>query len=134
MGRRARRHRKALGGGWRQAGIVAAAALYALDHHIERLAEDHAHARIIADAIRSTPGLKLVPDSIDTNIVIYEIDPDFGTAAAFSARLRDEGVLMNANAPQRLRAVTHLDISRAQAERAAAVIKETAAAVHAVAR
>ena len=132
--RRARRHRKALGGGWRQAGIVAAAALYALDHHIERLAEDHAHARIIADAIRSTPGLKLMPDSVDTNIVIYEIDPDFGTAAAFSARLRDEGVLMNANAPQRLRAVTHLDISRAQAERAATVIKETAAAVHAVAR
>ena len=134
MIRKARRHRKALGGGWRQAGIVAAAALYALDHHIERLAEDHAHARIIADAIRSTSGLKLMPDSVDTNIVIYEIDPDFGTAAAFSARLRDEGVLMNANAPQRLRAVTHLDISRAQAERAATVIKETAAAVHAVAR
>ena len=131
--RKARRHRKALGGGWRQAGILAAGALYALEHNIGRLAEDHANARIIADTIRATPGLKLVPDSVDTNIVIYEVDAELGTAAAFSARLRDEGVLMNANAPQRLRAVTHLDITRQQAERAAAVIHETAAAVQAVA-
>jgi threonine aldolase len=131
--RKARRHRKALGGGWRQAGVVAAAALYALDHNIERLAEDHANARIIADTIRSSPGLKVVGDSVDTNIVIYEIDPELGTAAAFTARLRDEGVLMNVNAPQRLRAVTHLDVTRQQAEHAAAVIHETAAAVHAVA-
>jgi threonine aldolase len=131
--RQARRHRKALGGGMRQAGILAAGALYALEHNIGRLAEDHANARIIADTIRATPGLKLVPDVIDTNIVIYEVDPELGTAAAFSARLRDEGVLMNANAPQRLRAVTHLDVTRQQVERAAAVIQETAAAVQSVA-
>src|SRR6185369_1089107 len=110
--RQARRHRKALGGGWRQAGILAAGALYALEHNIDRLADDHANARIIADSVRNTPGLKLVGDSIDTNIVIYEIDPELGTAAAFVARLRDDGVLMNVNTPQRVRAVTHLDVSR----------------------
>ena len=109
--RQARRHRKALGGGMRQAGIIAAGALYALEHNIERLAEDHQNARMLADAVRATPGLKLDPETVDTNIVIFEIDAELGTAAAFSARLRDEGVLMNANAPQRLRAVTHLDVS-----------------------
>ena len=98
----------------RQAGIIAAGALYALDHHIDRLAEDHANARILAEAIRDTPGLRLDPEIIDTNIVIFEIDPELGTAAAFCARLRDEGVWMNATAPQRIRAVTHLDVSREQ--------------------
>ncbi len=131
--RQARRHRKALGGGMRQAGIIAAGALYALDHHIDRLAEDHANARLLGETIRATPGLKLDSESIDTNIVIFEVDPELGTAAAFSARLRDEGVFMNANGPQRIRAVTHLDVSREQIQRAAQVIHETAAAVHSVA-
>ena len=131
--RQARRHRKALGGGWRQAGILAAGALYALDHHIDRLAEDHANARILADAVRNTPGLELDPETIDTNLVIFEIDPELGTAAAFCARLRDAGVWMNATAAQRIRAVTHLDISRDQAQHAAAVLHETAAEVYSVA-
>jgi threonine aldolase len=131
--RQARRHRKALGGGMRQAGIIAAGALYALEHHIDRLADDHANARILADTIRATPGLKLDPEVVDTNIVIFDIDPELGTATAFSARLRDEGVLMNANGPQRIRAVTHLDVSREQVQRAAEVIHETAAAVQSVA-
>jgi threonine aldolase len=127
--RQARRHRKALGGGMRQAGIIAAGALYALDHNIERLAEDHANARLLAEKVRTTPGLKLDPDVIDTNIVIFEVDPELGTAAAFSARLRDQGVLMNANGPQRIRAVTHLDVSREQVKHAAQVLHETAAEV-----
>ncbi len=131
--RKARRHRKALGGGMRQAGIIAAGALYALDHHIDRLAEDHANARLLAETIRATPGLKLDPEIIDTNIVIFEVDPELGTAAAFSARLRDEGVWMNANGPQRIRAVTHLDVSREQVKDAAGVIHETVASVQAVA-
>src|SRR3954453_16887075 len=112
--RQARRHRKALGGGWRQAGILAAGALYALEHNIGRLAEDHANARIIADTIRATPGLKLIPDAVDTKILIFEVDPELRTAAAFSARLRDEGLLMNANAPQRLCAINVRDDSRQQ--------------------
>jgi threonine aldolase len=132
--RQARRHRKALGGGMRQAGIIAAGALYALDHHIARLAEDHANARVLAEAIRATPGLRLDPEIIDTNILIFEVDPDLGTAAAFVARLRDEGVWMNATAPQRIRAVTHLDVSREQIQRAAAVLQETAESIMAIAR
>ena len=132
--RQARRHRKALGGGMRQAGIIAAGALYALDHHIDRLAEDHANARILADAIRTTPGLRLDPEIIDTNIVIFEVDPELGTAAAFVARLRDEGVWMNATAPQRIRAVTHLDVSREQVQQAAKVLCKTAEEIVAIAR
>ncbi len=131
--RRARRHRKALGGAMRQAGIIAAGALYALEHNIERLAEDHQHAQIIAEAVRHSPGLRLDPDFIDTNIVIFEVDPDLGTAAAFSARLRDQGVWMNANGPQRVRAVTHLDVSREQVQHAAKVLQQTAAEVQSVA-
>jgi threonine aldolase len=131
--RLARRHRKALGGGMRQAGIIAAGALYALEYHIDRLADDHANARILANAIRNAPGLKLDPEVIDTNIIIFEIDPELGTAAAFNARLRDEGILMNATGPQRIRAVTHLDVSRDQVIQAAGVIEETAAAVQSVA-
>jgi threonine aldolase len=131
--RHARRVRKALGGAMRQVGIIAAGALYALEHHVERLADDHAHARILAQAIRSTPGLKLDPEVVDTNIVIFEIDPELGTAAAFAARLRDEGVWMYPIAPQRIRAVTHLDVSRQQIENAAQVLQETAAAVQSVA-
>lgn len=131
--RQARRHRKALGGGWRQAGILAAGALYALDHNIERLADDHANARILAESIRSAPGLKLDPEIVDTNIVIFEVDPELGTAAAFCARLRDENVWMNATAAQRIRAVTHLDVSREQIQYAAQVLHETAAEVQSVA-
>jgi len=131
--RQARRHRKALGGGMRQAGIIAAGALYALANNIDRLAEDHAHARILAEAIRATPGLRLDPENIDTNIVIFEIDSELGTAAAFSARLRDRRVLMNATGPQRIRAVTHLDVSREQVQHAAAALHEIAAEVQSVA-
>jgi threonine aldolase len=127
--RQARRHRKALGGGMRQAGVIAAGALYALENNIERLAEDHQNARILAEAVRRTPGLRLDPENVDTNIVIFELDPELGTAAAFSARLRDEGVLMNAMGPQRLRAVTHLDVSRECVQQAAAILQETTAAV-----
>ncbi|MCC7475005.1 MAG: low-specificity L-threonine aldolase [Pirellulales bacterium] len=112
--RQARRHRKALGGAMRQTGIIAAGALFALENHIDRLVEDHANARLLAESIRSIPGLRLDPDPIDTNIVIFQIDAELGTAATLVARLRDAGILMNATAPQRIRAVTHLDVSREQ--------------------
>jgi len=124
--RRARRVRKPLGGAMRQAGIIAAGALYALEHNIERLAEDHQHARILAEAIRNSPGLSLDPEYVDTNIVFFKVDPEMGTAAAFCARLRDEGVLMMALGQQRIRAVTHLDVSREQAEYAAKIVHDVA--------
>ena len=124
--RRARRVRKPLGGGMRQAGIIAAGALHALEHNIERLADDHQHARIMAEAIRQSPGLALDPEFVDTNIVFFKVDPEMGTAAAFCARLKDEGVWMMALGEQRIRAVTHLDVSREQIEYAAKVVHDVA--------
>jgi threonine aldolase len=126
--RKARRHRKALGGGMRQAGIIAAGALYALEHHIDRLAEDHEKARAFADAIRSVPGIALDPDIVDTNIVIFKIDAMLGTAAEFVAKLREQGVLMNAVARQRIRAVMHLDVTLERVQYASAAISSIVAA------
>jgi threonine aldolase len=125
--RRARRHRKALGGAMRQAGIIAAGALYALDHHIDRLAEDHEKARLLADAIRETPGLTLDPDVVDTNIVIFKIAPQLSSAAEFTARLREQGVLLYDVGRHHSRAVTHLDLSMEQIKLATEVIHRVAA-------
>jgi threonine aldolase len=127
MIREARRHRKALGGGMRQAGIIAAGALYALEHHRERLIEDHQKAQILAAAIRQTSTLTLVPDQVDTNIVIFEVSPQWGTAADFVTCLERHGVRMLAISPTRVRAVTHLDVSFEQVEQAAILVRELAA-------
>ncbi len=120
---RARRSRKLLGGGMRQAGVLAAAVLYALDHHIERLAEDHRNARLLAEAIADTPGLRLDPPEVDTNLVFFEVDPDLGTARDVAATLQARGILVNATAPQKIRSCTHLDVSAAQTERAAEALR-----------
>jgi threonine aldolase len=122
MAKAARRHRKVLGGGMRQAGVLAAAALYALEHHVERLAEDHAKAQTLAAAVRQSPYLTLQPDQIDTNIVIFSVDPDWGTAPDFVAALGKRGVATLAVSNTRVRAVTHLDISTAQASEAAEIL------------
>jgi threonine aldolase len=116
---RARRIRKLFGGGMRQVGVLAAAALHALDHHIERLAEDHRNARVIASAIADTPGLRLDPPRVETNLIWFDVDREAGTAADVAARLKDRGVLIHAAGPQRARACTHLDVSAVMAERAA---------------
>jgi threonine aldolase len=108
----ARVWRKRLGGGWRQAGLMAAAGLYVLDRHIERLADDHRHARLIAEAAG------VDPEQVDTNIVMIAT-PD---AAGVVERCRDEGVLVAAVGARVVRAVTHLDVAAADAERAAKVI------------
>jgi threonine aldolase len=121
--KKAKRARKLFGGGMRQAGIIAAGALYALEHHIDRLAEDHANARILADAIRSVPGFELRPAEIDTNIVIFHVEPKLGTAADIVARLKDQGVWMYAIGPQLIRTVTHLDVSREDIDRAAKTVR-----------
>lgn len=123
---KARRHRKLFGGGMRQAGVLAAAALYALDHHVDRLAEDHANAQRLATAIRGAGGLKLASDTVDTNIVIFQVDPSLGTAAEFCAHLKDRGLLMLAVAAQQVRAVTHLDVNEADAVRAGEILAEMA--------
>lgn len=105
----ARVRRKRLGAGMRQAGILAAAGLHALDHHVERLHEDHAHARLLAEAVGVDPA------SVDTNIVAFE-RPD---APAYVTAAREAGVLIGAVGARTIRLVTHLDVTRADAERAA---------------
>ncbi|WP_374456617.1 low specificity L-threonine aldolase [Nocardioides sp.] len=108
----ARVRRKRMGGGMRQVGVLAAAGAYALDHHVDRLADDHAHARLLGEA------LGLDPQGVDTNIVVVG-RPD---APAFVAAAADEGVRIAAVGPRAIRLVTHLDITRADADRAAAVL------------
>ena len=108
----ARVRRKRMGGGMRQVGVLAAAGLHALDHHVERLAEDHAHARLLAEACG------LDPATVDTNIVVVERSD----AAAFVAAAGEQGVRVATVGPTAVRMVTHLDVSRADAERAAAVL------------
>jgi len=125
--RLARRHRKVFGGGMRQAGMIAAGALYALEHHIDRLADDHASARILADAVRQCDGLRLEPEQIDTNMIIFRVDSALGTAAEFVQALREHGVLVLATSPVKIRAVTHLDIDQSQARRAGEIIRQVAA-------
>jgi threonine aldolase len=121
---RAKRLRKLFGGAMRQVGVAAAAALYAVENHVERMADDHRHARVIAQAVADTPGLRLDPPEVDTNLVWLEVDPDLGTAKDVAAALKQRGVLVHAAGPQTIRACTHLDVSAAQAERAAEAIRQ----------
>jgi threonine aldolase len=107
----ARRKRKLLGGGMRQIGSLAAAALYALEHHVERLAEDHAKAQLIASAVRENPHLALLSERIDTNIVIFTVAKDRGTAADLCQQFLEAGIRMYATAADRIRIVTHLDVT-----------------------
>ena len=118
-----RRIRKLFGGGMRQAGYLAAACLYALDHHIDRLAEDHANAQIIANAVADVPGLTLTPKEVETNLVWFEVDPKLGTAKDVAERLKASGVLVAALGKSVVRAVTHLDVTREQCLKAAEAIR-----------
>jgi threonine aldolase len=119
----ARRHRKVLGGGMRQAGIVAAGALYALEHHVDRLADDHASAKRLAEGIRQIPRLSLAGEPVETNLLFFRVDPAWGTAAQLSARLAERGVLMHVTAPDTIRAATHLDVGQADVERALEILR-----------
>jgi threonine aldolase len=115
---RAHRIRKMLGGGMRQAGVLAAAALYALDHHVERLAVDHAHARRLAEGLAGLPGVTVQPPQ--TNILFVDLAPE--KAAGVVERLRAAGVLCTGL--YRLRFVTHLDVSADDIERALRILRE----------
>lgn len=112
--------RKRLGGGMRQSGILAAAGLYAIDHNLARLGEDHANAKRFAAILSDSQTVR--PTDPDSNIVMVDLRSD---AAAASARLAQAGVLMSAYGPKRLRAVMHLDVSRADVERAARILLDT---------
>lgn len=122
----ARRHRKLFGGGMRQCGILAAGAIYALEHNRERLVEDHEKAQILAAGIRQTEGLTLTPEQVDTNIVIFRVDPKIATAAEFVSRLKEVGVLALSTSPTQIRLVTHLDVTSEQCQRVADLLPRLA--------
>ncbi|MBU1373985.1 MAG: threonine aldolase [Bacteroidetes bacterium] len=117
----ARRVRKVMGGGMRQAGFLAAAGIYALDHHIERLKEDHLHAQQIADSIKNLPFVKgLMP--VDTNIIIFELNEQ-KDADHFVEELKHKGILCGTFGKQMIRFVTHLDITADQTQQTIDILK-----------
>ncbi len=125
----ARRYRKMLGGGMRQAGVLAAAGIVALTEMVDRLAEDHANARLLAEAIAQTPGLAIDLSTVQTNIVVFELTRPNLKPADFLARLAAEGVKVSSfPGTARLRAVTHYGIERADIEAAIAAIRRVMAA------
>ena len=117
------RHRRRMGGAMRQNGIFSAAALHALDHHLARLADDHANARIFAERLARAAPVQLDLDSVQTNIVVFQLPPALPLdAPQLVAQARGQGVLLNAFGPRTVRAVTHLDVDRLQCERAVEVL------------
>jgi len=117
---RARVLRKRLGGGWRQAGMLAAACLYALDHHVQRLADDHAAALIFAEAVASHVSTAVEPDGVETNVVV--IDTGATAAAPLAAAAAERGVQVSALGPFMIRAVTHLDVTADDCELAGQLV------------
>ena len=113
---RARVMRKRLGGGWRQAGVLAAACLYALDHHVQRLADDHAAARTFAEAVASHVPTAVDPELVETNVVV--INTGNTLAAPIAAAAAERGVRISALGPYLIRVVTHLDVTVADCESA----------------
>jgi threonine aldolase len=127
---RGRLFRKRLGGGMRQAGVLAAPALIALNQMPARLEEDHRNARLLADGLRAIPGIRLISDRIATNIVIFDVSALGVTSSEFSDALRRRGILANGIGihPARVRMVTHRDVSREQCEQALAAVVDAARA------
>ena len=124
----ARVHRKALGGGMRQAGVLAAAGLIALHEMPKRLQEDHANARLLAEAVAAhTKATEIDLESVQTNIVIFKLrgrDDKGGDAAAFAGELKNKGVLVSVTGPHLVRLVTHYDVDRDACQKAAAIVSE----------
>ncbi|MCE5252155.1 low-specificity L-threonine aldolase [bacterium] len=119
---RARRFRKQFGGGMRQAGIIAAGALHALENHRARLVDDHANARLFAEGIQTIPGIELEMSHVETNIVAFRVTSM--PAADLVLKLKSAGVLVLANAVDRIRAVTHLDVTKEDVNEAVKVIQQ----------
>jgi threonine aldolase len=115
---KARRFRRMYGGAMRQAGILAAAGIYALEHNIERLKEDHGNAKRLARKLQQIPAITINPQHVDTNIVIFDMLGHRLTPAAFVAALKQEGVLINNIGGASFRAVTHMDVPAEAIDRA----------------
>ena len=120
----ANRHRRLLGGAMRQNGFYAAAALHGLAHHRARLADDHRHARALAELLADSEAVQIDLATVQTNIVVFHLAPGAPDAATLVARARERGVLLNAFAQRTVRAVTHLDVTGPEVQRAGAVLRE----------
>ena len=122
--REAHRWRKAVGGGMRQCGILAAAGIVALEQMVDRLAEDHANARRLAEGIAAMPGVEIDPQTVQTDIVIFQVTTDRLSAAQWVEALRERGIRMSAIGPRQIRAVTHYGIDSADIETTLAAMSE----------
>jgi threonine aldolase len=120
----ARVYRKALGGGMRQAGVLAAAGLIALEEGPKRLHEDHANAKLLADGLAKLRGIKIDATKVETNILVFDISGSGMDSAAFTRKLMEENVLASGISPTEIRIVTHMDVDRSACERALAAISE----------
>lgn len=127
----ARKVRKALGGGMRQAGILAAAGLIALEKHPARLHEDHANAKFLAEGLAEVPGIQIDPARVPTNILVFDISKTGMTSAEFSRRLAECNVLANGVNAETMRFVTHMDVDRAGCERALQAVHQICVPAHA---
>jgi threonine aldolase len=116
------RYRRMLGGAMRQSGVLAAAGVHALEHHVERLADDHANARLIGERMHGCAGVQLDIYALETNIVVFRLGAGAPDAATVVARAAERDVLALAFGPRTVRAVTHLDVTRADCELAAEVL------------
>jgi len=122
--KRVHRFRKMVGGGMRQVGFLAAAGIYALDHHIDRLAEDHRKAQKLAIGLSTLKTITINPQEVETNILFFDVAPTGRSAAEVAAACKKKGVLLHPTGKTRIRCVTHLDISWADVDRALEVIAE----------
>jgi threonine aldolase len=130
----ARKVRKALGGGMRQAGVLAAAGLIALEKHPARLHEDHANARFLAEGLAQVPGIKIDPAKAPTNILIFDISGTGMNSSEFSRKLAERHVLANGVNAETMRFVTHMDVDRSACERALLAVEAICARTAPVAR
>ena len=119
-----RRFRRMYGGAMRQAGVLAAAGVYALDHHVGRLQEDHDNARRLAETLQKIPSVSLNPDDIETNIVFFDVVDDRRSSAEIIAALKRDGLLLSSIGNSTFRAVTHLDITSNDIDRAGAILTD----------
>lgn len=119
---RARKNRKVMGGGMRQSGVIAAAGLIALEKMVDRLAEDHANAQVLAKGLAAMPGIALDPSTVETNIIYFDLTHPDLDGMSLPAALKKEGILVNPSHGRRLRMVTHKDVSRKDADAALVVI------------
>jgi len=123
---RGRLYRKRLGGGMRQAGVLAAPGLIALEEMTGRLGEDHANAKLLAEGLSRIPGISVPVESVQTNILVFDVSGTGLTSFEISKRLKERGILANGITPAIMRMVTHYDVDRAGCEKALAVMTEAA--------